>query len=114
MAERFSCRPSELLGLARSDPYLAWCIDESVHTFVSYVENKIHEGTKHCKKPEDMRNMSETIFRIIFAEHGENMVPIKIGPDEAARLSENPPVPSVGTFKDPAVVLAELREQRNV
>lgn len=54
MAQRYRTRPSELLAL--EDPYVAWCFDEAVMTFVVGVEAKLEEvPTPRGKKGHEKR-----------------------------------------------------------
>jgi hypothetical protein len=49
-AEKFAARPSEMMAL--KDSYAAWCLDEVVYFFGTYVEGEL-KALKKGKKEKD-------------------------------------------------------------
>lgn len=78
----------------RSDPYAAYCFDEAVWIFGSYVEREVEKSQKGAKTTAESENRARSTMTRIFAQD----TPIQSeGPKELEAA-----MPPPGTFKDPA------------
>lgn len=83
MARAYHCRPSELLGV--QEPYEAYCLDEALYLWGSYIENTVAQAGTNIN---DKRMRQVTKDRMLSSLLAEPDAPVK-----------------AGTFRDPADLL---------
>lgn len=95
MAEAYSCRPSDLLGI--EDPYSAWCMDEAAFTWGMAVDSAVSRA-RHAQENVELKEAAAT------AELERLLSEPKEEGDE--------PVVSTGKFRDPAADFAAALARR--
>lgn len=68
MASQYHDRPSALVGLAKSDEYAAYCFDEAVYFFGTYVEHQLGEASARAKTSKDANRARQQTLGRVFAE----------------------------------------------
>lgn len=64
MAKEYRVRPSALLGV--SDPYIAYCLDESIFTWGNYVDNEVAQaGSKGNSDKDKNRNRQRRLSQLL-------------------------------------------------
>lgn len=103
MSEKYSQRPSELLGLS-SDPYTAWCIDEVAYLWGQYVESEVKNAAKNAKKKAEAERKAAMKMTQLMRDPMEEEEEMER--QAAASTSETPPRRQrhAGKFRDPATL----------
>lgn len=65
MAEQYNSRPSTLVNII--DPYLAWCFDETLFVWHSFVQEQLDKIT-HDKPEEEMRRRTQRLHEVLGVE----------------------------------------------
>lgn len=96
MSKRYSCRPSQLMGI--EDPYAAWCYDEAVYLWDLRVNNEMNEAeqNKRNQKKDSKTGVSEAEVAQVRDSAFKRMMALTtdgIGKDDP---------PPKATFRDPA------------
>lgn len=98
MSKEFQARPSSLVSV--SDPFVAYCLDESVYLFGRHVENKMDEAEATLKgnkvKPEQRIAKRRAALDSCLTAPVDDTEPV------ATRRALKPPP---GRFRDPAAFM---------
>lgn len=70
MAEQYSSRPSQLLGI--SDPYTAWCLDDAVYAWGMHVEAELEKASSEGSDEKQRKNKVKLAWRRLFPSEGEH------------------------------------------
>jgi hypothetical protein len=76
MSEQYKTRPSNLLGI--DDPYAAFCVDEAIYIWGSYVDSELDKvgdrdmDRKAKAKLEQRRNARQQRYEQLMAGHSIN------------------------------------------
>lgn len=92
MSRQYRVRPAALAGV--SDPYAAYCLDEAVYAFGTYVEAELNESAKGAKNEKAAQRKRMMRIQSLLRD------------DEGPEASGKAPVqPAPTKFRDPASVL---------
>ena len=96
MAESYSTRPSQLLGV--DDPYAAWCIDEVSYTWGMAVDGAVERARHNVDDPQHGNAAASAELERLLRE------PKDITSDGSA--------PTTGRFRDPAQDMLSSQARR--
>lgn len=63
MAQAYNCRPSQLIDV--QDPYAAYCFDEAVYLWASYVRNAVTEAGEQIKGYQQKKIMQQRVLQTL-------------------------------------------------
>jgi hypothetical protein len=109
VAEKWHCRPSELLDLTTRDPYLAFQLDEACYNWGRAVEAAMDRASSQIKQKDDKngtrrRNArAQALLRML---NGPDLFDGKEEVKDDKQGDEPKPVPK-GRFRDPMALISK-------